>query len=93
MAIKPFSQRAAGVQCQANPPVPLKQLEQRQIAIAVGLLNHLVEVADGLMIVEHKDNPNSWWLGWARSGCKRTGSGSCKSEGTHGPRQMVFWNF
>jgi hypothetical protein len=35
--------------------MPLEQFEQRQITVLIRLLDDIVEVADGLMVVEDED--------------------------------------
>jgi hypothetical protein len=38
--------------------MPLEQFEQRQITVLIRLLDDIVEVADGLMVVEDEDEAN-----------------------------------
>ncbi len=53
--VEPFHQRAAGVQGDPQRLVAAEDVEKRQVAVLVGLLENVVEIADGLMIVEGQD--------------------------------------
>ena len=68
LAVEPFCERSARVQAEPDAGMPLEQIQQREITIAVGLFDHLVEVADGLMIVEDEDEANGSRHEWARTG-------------------------
>ena len=54
-SVEPFGERAARVQAEPHAGMPLEQFEQWQVAVLIGLLDDVVEVADGLMIVEDED--------------------------------------
>ena len=51
--------------------MPLEQAEKGEIAVEVGLLDHAVEVADRLVIMEHEDETNG--CGHARARGEATG--------------------
>ncbi len=53
--VEPFHQRTAGVQGDSQRLVAAENVEKRQIAVFVGLLENVFEVADGLMIMEGED--------------------------------------
>ena len=53
--VEPFHQRAAGVQGDPQRLVAAENVEKRQIAVFVGLLENVIEIADGLVIVEGED--------------------------------------
>jgi hypothetical protein len=57
-AIEPLGERAARVQAEPHAGMPLEQFEQRQITVLIRLLDDIVEVADGLMVVEDEDEAN-----------------------------------
>src|SRR5690606_20160545 len=54
--VEPLHQRAARVETNLQPLVTFKDVEERQVAVLVGLLEDSVEVADWLVVVqdEHK---------------------------------------
>ena len=52
---QPFHQRPAGVQGDGDFGILLEQFEEGPVAVAVGVLEDAVEVADGLMIVQGED--------------------------------------
>ena len=52
---QPFHQRAARVQGKRNLGVLFHELEERSVAVPVGLFEHAVEVADGLVVVKSED--------------------------------------
>ena len=59
------------MQADPNAGMPLEQLEHWQIAVLIGLLNDIVEVADRLVVVDDKDKADrsshqrhSWKVGW-----------------------------
>ena len=56
--VEPFHQRAAGVQADLQRLVAAEDVEKRPVAVLVGLLEDVVEIADGLMIVEDQDESN-----------------------------------
>ena len=64
MPIEPFGQGAAGVQGQSDAGVAFEHLQKRQIAVAVRLLDHAVEIADGLMVVQDEDEADGGRHGW-----------------------------
>ena len=53
--VEPFHQRTAGVQGDSQRLIAAENVEKRQIAVFVGLLENVFEVADGLVIVEGED--------------------------------------
>ena len=53
--VEPFHQRTAGVQGDSQRLVAAEDVEKRQIAVFVGLLENVFEVTDGLVIVEGED--------------------------------------
>ena len=43
---------------QPDAGMAFEQFQERQVAVLVGLLDDAVEIADGLVVVEDKDEPN-----------------------------------
>ena len=60
--VEPFHQRPAGVQRDRQIRVGLEDVQERQVAVLIGLLEDAVEVADRLVVVQDqaKANANSW---------------------------------
>ena len=56
---QPFQQRARGVQDEGDLGIALEHVEERQVAVAVGLLEDAVEVADGLVVVQGEDQADA----------------------------------
>ena len=52
---EPFNQRAAGVQGEFNGIVSFKDIEEGKITFLISLLHHVPEIADGLMVVDSKN--------------------------------------
>ena len=53
--VQPFHQRTAGVQGDPQRFVAGEDVQKRQIAVFVGILENVFKVTDGLMIVEGED--------------------------------------
>ena len=58
MGVEPFQQRPAGVQGDPQVRKLLEQIEKQAITVLIRLLEHAVEVADGLVIVQSEDEAN-----------------------------------
>ena len=58
VAVQPLRQRSARVQGQPDTGMAFEQFQQRQVAVAVGLFDDTVKIADGLMVVENEDEPD-----------------------------------
>ena len=48
------------VKADVDVGVPLEDFDERQIATCVGLLENVIEIADGLMRVDEKDQMELW---------------------------------
>ena len=55
MGVEPFQQRAAGVQAHLQIRIALEHVQERQVAVLIRLLEDVVEVADGLVVVQDED--------------------------------------
>ena len=58
MGVEPFQQRPAGVQGDPQVRKLLEQIEKQAVTVLICLLEHAVEVADGLMVVQSEDEAN-----------------------------------
>ena len=83
--VEPFHQRTAGVQGDPQGLVTAENIEERPIAVLVGLLEDVVEVTDGLMIVQGKDQADGVghdsgvvvrWIGFQGRDRGRVGRGT-----------------
>ena len=54
-ALDPFQQRASVMQTHANGRMAREDLNERQIGLRVGALNHVIKVSHRLMRVNEKD--------------------------------------
>jgi hypothetical protein len=64
VGVEPFHQRPARVQRELQARIAFEQIEKRLITVAIGLLEYVIEIADGLMIVQDKDEPDGlhFWM-------------------------------
>jgi len=63
MLVDPGKQRARIMKADVHARVPLKDFDERQIATSVGLLENVIEIADGLMRVDEENQMELWLHG------------------------------
>jgi hypothetical protein len=56
----PGEQRAGIVKANMHAGMPFKDFDEWQIATSVGLLENVIEIADGLMRVDEEDQMELW---------------------------------
>ena len=57
--VEPLHQRPAGVQGHLQARIALEDVQKRPVAVLIGLLENVVEIADRLMVVQDKQEPNA----------------------------------
>ena len=66
LGVEPLHQRAAGVQGDLQRLVAGEHVEERPVAVLVGLLEDVVEIADRLVVVQGQDEADGDWACWRR---------------------------
>jgi hypothetical protein len=64
VGVEPFHQGPACVQRELQARIAFKQIEKWLVAVAIRLLEDVIEIANGLMIMQDKDEPDGlhFWL-------------------------------
>ena len=75
MLVEPLHQRAAGVQRDLQRVKRLEDLQERQVAVLVRLLENVVKVADRLVVVQGQ--AESDWIGHC---CERSRRGTVRNK-------------
>ncbi len=60
MLLDPGEQRPCVVKADVNVGMPLEDFDERQIATRVGLLENVIEIANGLMRVDEQNQMELW---------------------------------
>ena len=55
IGVEPFHQRAARMQGDPQPFKSLEDVQKRQVTVEIRLLEHAVEIADRLVVVQDQD--------------------------------------
>ncbi len=79
MRVEPLQQRTAGVQADLERLVRLEDIEKRQVAVLIRLLEDVVEVADRLVIVADENQAD---------GVRHGGQSLARGKGLRGGRDV-----